>query len=286
MSSNKLQQQRAATGLSGMKERGQYMLAFGIVASMLVVAGFPVFVIAFFGVFAFFLFKMFATTNNSGVREIFEFYLAANEILRDDDRKWFGFELRETAERGEAILQRMSGAPPLLHFTLGALYNKIGDHKSAVRHLSYVEENDSANELAFVYPTPELRSYVKVLRKIERDPADAPLTSSAVRSLERARKIRSHILLEQSRKEFATGEPKALVQETAAETEHGAERRDLLEVDHQGETAGHASENGSSKAFADMVASNSEARTDSRDPFTNRKSISEVLHDIYDTKRT
>ncbi len=268
-----------------MKERGQYMLAFGIVASMLVVAGFPVFVIAFFGVFAFFLFKMFATGNNSGVREIFEFYLAANEILRDDDRKWFGFELRETAERGEAILQRMSAAPPLLHFTLGALYNKIGDHKSAVRHLAYVEENDSANELAFVYPTPELRCYVKVLRKIERDPADAPLTSSAVRSLERARKIRSRILLEQSRKEFATGEPKGLVQDTA-ETEHGAERRELLELDQRPESAEKASENGSSKAFADMVAGNAEVRPDIRDPFTNRQSISEVLHDIYDTKRT
>src|SRR4051794_16491574 len=166
---------------------------------MLLVAGFPMFVIFFFGIFAYFLFKMFASGSRNETREIFEFYLTANEILRDDDRRWYGFELKEVIHRGENILQRMSGAPPLLHFALGALYNKSGDHGAAAKHLSYIVENAASDESALVYPSPELRSYVKVLRKIEREPADAPMTSAAVRALERARKLRAKTLLEASK---------------------------------------------------------------------------------------
>ena len=62
---------------------------------------------------------MFASGSRNETREIFEFYLSANEILRDDERRWYGFEIKEAVHRGESILQRMSGAPPLLHFALG-----------------------------------------------------------------------------------------------------------------------------------------------------------------------
>ena len=41
-----------------MKEKSQYVLAFGIIASMLLVAGFPTFVVFFFGIFAYFLFQI------------------------------------------------------------------------------------------------------------------------------------------------------------------------------------------------------------------------------------
>ena len=83
------------------------------------------------------------------MRRIFEFYLSANEILRDDERRWFGFEVQEVLVRGERILQSMNGAPPLVHFTLGALYHKIGDYKSAVNHLSYVVENENSDESTY-----------------------------------------------------------------------------------------------------------------------------------------
>ena len=135
---------------------------------MLLVAGFPVFVIFFFGVFAYFLFKMFASGSRNETREIFEFYLSANEVLRDDGRNWFGFEVKELIGRGEAITNRMSGAPPLVYFALGALYHKAGDFQAAVNCLAHVIENENANENAYVYPSQELRNYVKVLRKIER----------------------------------------------------------------------------------------------------------------------
>jgi hypothetical protein len=280
LSGNQIQKRNSGT----IKERGQYFLAFGVVASMLLVAGFPIFVIAFFGVFAFFLFKMFASSSSGGIREVFEFYLTANEMLRDDDRRWYGFELREAIDRGESLLQRMSGAPPLVHFALGALYNKVGDHKQAVRHLAIVSEGDAADERSFMYPTPELRNYVRVLRKIEREPGDAPLTSAAVRSLERARRIRGPILLEASRREYANGSPAgsgSAVLSAAAETEHGA---DVVSISGSEKSSGGAS----IIPFDTETAHSGRQRESdsSADPYSNRKSISEVLHDIYDSKRS
>lgn len=271
-------QKRASSGL---KEKGQYVVAVGVIASMLFVAEFPVFVVFFFGIFGFFLYKMFSAGSRSEVREIFEFYLTANEMLRDDERRWFGFEYREAIERGEAILHRFSNAPPLVHFALGALYGKVGDHKVAVKHLSAVMENQSADEKAFIYPTPELRSYVKVLRKIEREPADAPLTSAAVRSLERARRLRGAILLEEHRKAFASVLPTPVdttsIENGEHETAAGMITSDLPE----------AQSNGSDKAYG-LIANNTKAirpnSSEQNDPYSNRKPISEVLHDIYDSK--
>jgi len=188
---NRIQKRTPAT----MIEKGQYALAFVVVAAMLVVANFPVYVVFFFGIFAYFLWKIFSTASRSETREIFEFYLSANEVLREDERRWFGFEVREVIDRGERIVRSMTGAPPLIYFTLGALHNKIGEHKEAVECLNNALENENSDEMNFVFPSAELRNYVKVLRKIEREPAEAPLTSTAVRSLERARRIRGKSLL-------------------------------------------------------------------------------------------
>ncbi|HSI89147.1 MAG TPA: hypothetical protein VK918_08830 [Pyrinomonadaceae bacterium] len=265
-------------------EKGQYLLAFGIIASMLLVAQIPLFVVFFFGVFAYLVLKMLATGSRSDTREIFEFYLTANEMLRDDDRRWFGFELTEAIHRGEEIVKRMSAAPPLVHFTLGALYHKAGDHKSAVKYLAEVMERDNGSEAAYVYPTPELRNYVKVLRKIEREPADAPLTSAAVRALERARRLRGSALLEESRVKFAHGLPPA----TAAEPEQQEETHSpeyfetLVPVSYSGDAEADRNE-GRKRERADKAApANGSKHSAPDDPYADRKPISEVLHDIYD----
>jgi hypothetical protein len=286
VSDNKLERRQS----SALKEKGQYALAFVVVAAMLIVTNIPVFVIFFFGIFAYFIVKMFSAGSGNETREIFEFYLAANDILRDDDRRWYGFEIKEAIDKGEAILQRMSSAPPLVRFTLGALYNKFGDHKSAVNHLSQVVENPHADEAAYVFPTPELRSYVRILRKIEREPADAPLTSAAVRALERARRTRGKALLEQSRTEFATAEPKILLDEaTASQAEHEQP------VESQ-ETAPPEPKNGKTaepqpvtiaQTFGQNTMSNGGkrkrgAKLTKEEEYADRKPISEVLHDIYD----
>lgn len=275
MSDSQLQKR----GSWSIKERGQYLLAFGVVASMLLVTGFPVFVIFFFGVFAYFLVRMFSSGSRSETREIFEFYLTANEILRDDERRWYGFEINDAIRRGEQIIQRMSGAPPLVHFALGALQNKAGDHKAAIAHLAYIVENSGSDESSFAFPSDELRNYVKILRKIEREPADAPLTSAAVRALERARKIRAKSLLEDSRDKFSAI---PVVNETPAReidrarTDFDDEAR-FTDVTFQDGQTPDAASSGNGERLTGR-----KARKEKTDPFVDRKPISEVLHDIYD----
>jgi hypothetical protein len=288
--SDKLQK-RASTSL---KEKTHYFLAFGLVATMLVVANFPMFVVFFFGIFAYFLWKTFSQPSRSETKEIFEFYLVANEILRDDERKWFGFEVQEVLGRGERILQVMNGAPPLVYFTLGALYNKIGDHKSAVNHLSYVVENESADEGTYVYPSPDLRSYVKILRKIEREPAEAPQTSAAVRALERARRNRGKAMLDASRIELdSINLKKREALHEGVETKNEYRESITDEPSNAIENAdGSHQQNGKSLFSADNSRHPRRSSTTRRpratgqkssdDPFADRKPISEVLHDIYD----
>jgi hypothetical protein len=281
MTENKIQKRQS----TAVKEKGQYVLAFGVIASMLLMVGFPIFVIVFLGIFAYFLWKIFSSGSRNETREIFEFYLAANDILRDDERRWFGFEIKDVVSRGEQILQSMPGAPPLVYFTLGALYNKLGDHRSAVRHLSFVVENDKADEKAVMYPSGELQNYVRVLRKIEREPAEAPLTSGAVRALERARKNRSKSLLTMSRESLAAEAMEPIPQqlpETASDAQ-GRENR-VPEPPPRVEEPRPAEQQGPSPSAENVNGNgNGKPKKEAEEhPYSNRKPISEVLHDIYD----
>ena len=271
----------------------QYAIAFGLIATMLMIAGFPMFVIFFFGIFAYFLWKTFSQPSRGGTREIFEFYLSANEVLRDDERRWFGFEVQEIINRGERILQVMNGAPPLVYFTLGALYNRVGDHKSAVSHLSYIVENDNADESNYVYATPELRNYTRILRKIEREPAEAPQTSAAIRALERARRNRAKTILEASREGVLLLDSKK--EKAMLEQKNQIEK--LAEINHANHTAPKSivddtpekpESNGSQKVAAKPLPNNgarsavSKNNRPNEENFANRKPISEVLQEIYD----
>lgn len=285
--SNKLQKKVPDT----LKENKQYALALGVIATMLFAVGFPMFVIFFFAIFAYFLWKTFSSPSHSGTREIFEFYLAANEVLRDDERRWYGFEVQEVVTRGERILQFMNGAPPLVYFTLGALYNKIGDHKSAVNHLAYVVENETADESTYNYPSPDLRNYVRILRKIEREPSEAPQTSAAIRALERARRNRGKALLEQSRVEFK--EQKKQRREATLEQK---KQKELAERNTENAAVQSVTsepiENGNQKNVPHYDTVNSQnlngksrkSETSNDEFYANRKPITEVLHDIYDGK--
>ncbi len=262
------------------------------------------FVIFFFGIFAYFLWKTFSQPSRNGTQKVFEFYLSANEILRDDERRWFGFEVQEVIIRGERILQLMNGAPPLVYFTLGALYNKIGDHKSAINHLAYVTENEKADESSYVYPSPDLRNYVRVLRKIEREPSEAPQTSSAVRALERARRNRGKIILENSRlqlKELDGKKEQAIIEKEQAMLELKAQLDKLAVINANnvmpksvvGDSDENISQNGGQRteqinvhSFDNRNSQNKRKAEESNgDPFINRKPISEVLYDIYDRKQ-
>lgn len=270
-------------------EKGHVFLAVIIIAGMIGVMYVPVFVVFFFGIFAYFAYKSITGGSRSLTREIFEFYLTAHEILRDDDRRWFGFEIREAIGRGEMIIERMPAAPPLLRFTIGALYNKIGEHKSALSYLAPSIEQASGNELNIVYPTAELRDYVRVLRKIERSPAEAPLTSAAVRALERIRRFRGPTLLEESRNAFANYEPRPLT-EANRDTERGerlgfadTESESGVLVPNDSRTAVLQSD-AESKSGVRVKAQNMAESSADDSRFISRKPISEVLHDIYDNQ--
>lgn len=297
MSENNKLQKRLPDAL---KEKTQYALTFGVIATMLLVAGFPVFVVGFFGIFAYFLWKTFIQTSPNSTREVFEFYLTANEILRNEERRWFGFEIQEVILNGEIILQRMNGAPPLVYFALGALYNKIGNHKAAVNHLGYILENEVADESNYLYATPELKEYVKILRKIEREPTEAPQTSAAIRALERTRRNRGKAILDESRKALEVLQQKHL--NTADEKNEGTEKvlkslfsQDSIKTNNSPEI--HEEKNNNNEPpkprslFADNKngteigedIKNDQPKKKSRtEKFSNRKPITEVLHDIYD----
>jgi len=254
-------------------DKGQAALTFGVIAAMLFVVGFPLFGIFFLGAIAYFVTRLFAHTSRQDTRKIFEFYLSANEILRDDERRWFGFEIQESIALGERTLKSMRSAPPLVHFALGALYTKSGDHTSAVQHFQQILEDNSIVEQGIVYPTPELREYVRVLRKIEREPAESPMTSSAVRSLERMRKNRGEKMLEES-KRFAA----QLLSENEAAKELLNEHGQIS----SGVKADTEIMNGDRESVS---PANRTANEENQASFGGgRKPITEVLHDIYDNK--
>jgi hypothetical protein len=157
------------------KEAAQRLLAIIVIMAMLGVMGIPFSVIIFFATVTFFIWRAVQHTEHQETGRIFEFYIAANDVLRDEERHWFGFEIAEVIERGESILRSMSDPPPLIYFSLGALYHKAGDHEAAAEHLSYIVENDLSDERHRLSPSAELRRYVHILRKLEREPAVACL---------------------------------------------------------------------------------------------------------------
>ncbi|MEZ5305822.1 MAG: hypothetical protein R2684_01620 [Pyrinomonadaceae bacterium] len=249
------------------KEKTQYVLTFGVIAAMLYVAQFPSMVIFFFGIFAYFLWKALSKPTANAARELFEFYMASNEILRDDGRRWFGFEVSEVIHKGERILKHMNGAPPLVYFALGALHARGGDHAAAVELLSYVVENAGSDESTYLHPSEELREYVSMLRKIEREPAKEPQLSAAIRSLERAREEGAEALLASSRA--------ALESSKEAEKLSGG-------VD---ETASKSTTSTSGTVVAESDRDRlheQENRSDHPGHPRGPKPITEILHDIYD----
>lgn len=259
------------------------MLAFGVIALMLYVVGFPVFILAFFGALAYFVWKAITGGLRLESRPIFEFYLLANEILRDDGRRWFGFEIKETIERGESIVRSMPTVPPLVQFALGALYQRIDDHTLAIKHLAEALEGGTSDETAIVFPTPELRDYVRLLRKIERSPAESPQTSSAIRSLERLRKNRGARMLDLSRS-VAAG---AKGPQIDASTDHAVKKAVSAVEETTDDETQLRTGSGSDRIPSRVVSFKSEeerSTTARRRSSTaaERKTISEVLRDIYD----
>jgi hypothetical protein len=190
--------------------------------------------------------------------------------------------MQEAIARGEKILRSMTTAPPLVYFTLGALYQKLDDHANAEKYLTQVLEDESLSETGIMYPPRELREYVRTLRKIERFPAEAPVTSSAIRALERARRNRGKALLEASRSKLAAqGQSIPHDQKQLASV---VDESPGASADGQTEQPTNVADFTPKAAF---LFTGRSKRKKARDKEMNdhqgeRQTISEVLHDIYD----
>lgn len=182
------------------RDVGQKLVAIIVILAMLALMGIPPTVIFFFATVVYFVWRAVDRSEQHETRRIFDFYLAANELLREEERRWFGFEITEVIGQGESVVHSMSDPPPLVYFALGALYHRAGDHEAATEHLAYVLEMEDGDERQRTVASPELRRYVSILRRLERDPSEGPQTVAAVRNLERTRRARAASLLEESRK--------------------------------------------------------------------------------------
>jgi hypothetical protein len=153
------------------------------------------------------VFVIWLVTRRAQMREverIFEFYVAADAILREEERRWYGFEIAEVIEQGEGLLEMMPDPPPLNYFVLGALYQRLGNHDATVQYLTRLNEDEHYDESHRIAPSPQLRRYVMMLRRLEQHPAAEPQTLAAVRNLERARQRNATKLLTESRQVVET----------------------------------------------------------------------------------
>ena len=173
---------------SGSKRLAQRLIAIVVIVAILDVIGISPTVIVFLVLAGFLLWRIVRRSENQEAGRVFDFYISADEILRNQERHWYGFEISEVIDLGERVLHSMPDPPPLVHFTMGALYHRVGDYESAVAHLANVVKDELSEEHQRALPSPQLRRYVQTMRNIEREPAAAPQALAALRGLERARR--------------------------------------------------------------------------------------------------
>lgn len=246
------------------RDAGQKLVAIIVILAMLALMGIPPTVIFFFATVVYFVWRAVDRSEQHETRRIFDFYLAASEILREDERRWFGFEITEVIGQGESVVHSMADPPPLVYFALGALYHRAGDYEAATESLTYVLENEWGDELHRTAPSPELRRYASVLRKLERDPSEGPLTVAAVRNLEHARLSRAAALLEESRKQSAATASEIASRDPHRSVTHPSQPKDV--------------------PLRLPLAANTNAAQPLAPP-TKPAPISEVLRDLYEEEK-
>jgi len=175
------------------------VIAVIVVVAMLDAVGVPPMIMVLFTGMCFVIWLFARRAQAREVERIFDFYIAADAVLREEERRWYGFEISEVIEHGECLLEIMPDPPPLSYYALGALYQRLGNHAASVEYLSKVIEDQRFDETHRIAPSPQLRRYVSMLRRIEYQPSLAPQTLAAIRSLERARQRNADKLLCESR---------------------------------------------------------------------------------------
>src|SRR6185437_2729307 len=174
-------------------------IAVIVIVAMLDAVGVPPIIMVLFTGMCFVVWLFARRAQAREIERIFDFYIAADAVLREEERRWYGFEIAEVIEHGESLLDIMPDPPPLNYYALGALYQRLGNHEAAVEYLSRLNEDEHVDETHRTSPSPQLRRYVSILRRIEYQPSTAPQTLAAIRSLERARQRNAAKLLLESR---------------------------------------------------------------------------------------
>ena len=196
------------------------VIAVIVVVAMLDAVGVPPMIMVLFTGMCFVIWLFARRAQAREVERIFDFYIAADAVLREEERRWYGFEISEVIEHGESLLEIMPDPPPLNYYALGALYQRLGNHAACVEYLSRVMEDERYDETHRTAPSPQLRRYVSMLRRIEYQPSLGPQTLAAVRSLERARQRNADRLLSESRALADAQAEKAVTEEvTVARSE-------------------------------------------------------------------
>lgn len=281
------------------KDAAQRLLAIIVIIAMMTAMGIPPPVIVFFAIVIYFVWRAVQHTERQETNRVFDFYVNANDILRDEERRWYGFEIAGVTQEGERLLREMIDAPPLVHYALGALYHRVGDHRSAQEHLSHLIETEEGDESRRLIASVELRRYVETLRRLERDPAEKPQTMAAVRSLERARRAHSHVLLDDARAHLVTLEsqladasrqplphtsnlddPTSLLTHLTVNANHGSSRETRAD-EAQGSPADLRRAAAKSRTFIE----NAPAPDHSLSSNEPRPPISEVLRDLYEEEK-
>lgn len=155
--------------------------------------------LVFFGLVVFLIFRIW---QHRKTKTIFGFYVAANDILTDEDRSRYHFEITQAIASGEKVVRSMPDAPPLSRFALGALYYSINDHNAAVEQLGFAAEEEVLKESSHVSPSRQLKRYVRKLRKIERSPKRSAKIKAALASLEQMHQERAARLLAESQQQL------------------------------------------------------------------------------------
>jgi hypothetical protein len=176
----------------------QKSIAVVVIITLLYGAGVSPAVMFFISGVVLIVFLLSRKAQNREIERLFDFYVAADAILRED-RRWFGFEVTEVLEQGHEALEGIPDPPPLQLFTIGALHHRVEQHAAAEEFLSRVVDEEYSDERFLTQPSAQLRRYVTLLRKIESEPSFAPQTLGAIRSLERMRRKNARALLAESR---------------------------------------------------------------------------------------
>jgi len=187
----------------GKKKLAQKVIAVVVIVAILDVIGVPPAIMIFFVGVGLLVWRAAHRAEYQETERIFDFYVAADEILREKERQWYGFEIAEVIRQGEQLLASMVDPPPLCFFALGALYHRAAEYRGASQYLAALVEDDLPEERLCRAPSPQLRRYVEMLRRMEREPSSAPEAVAAIRSLERSRK-KSQDLLAECREHLAT----------------------------------------------------------------------------------